>query len=249
MDDVCYINKAMYYFLLFLISFSVSQSVLSKTLIVGTADAPPHMIKSSNSGIDIDIPKAILERLGYTLKVRYMPLTRAQREVQSGRIDLMVPLYVAGEAGLYMSTPHVSYRPVAVSLRERNLSIDDMLDLGGFRIATFQGALGYFDDEFSIASKESPLYTEIPNMELLPKMLLAERIDVVVLDLYIFKYFMGQLKSSYELPAVKMHRIFPEVPAAVAFHDRFLRDRFNQELLQIRSDGTYEEIMRKYLIN
>ena len=218
----------------------------SETLIMGTSNAPPYMIQETDSGLDIDIPRAVLKRMGYDLEVRYMPLARAQNELQNKRIDLMAPLFIEGVERVYMSSPHIYYRPTAFSLARRALSIQRLQDLGNYQIMTFQGAKGYFGTEFIESSQKSPRYSEISNMSLLPKSLYAERTDVVVIDYYIFLYFSNQITHADSAPELAIHDVFPRVPAAVAFHREKLRDEFNKNLKAIKHDGTYNKILLKY---
>jgi len=226
--------------------FSSANNAESKVLWMGTSDGPPYMIQATNSGLDIDIPRAVLARLGYQLKIRYMSLARATVEVQSGRLDLMAPMFVSGEEAGHRSKPHVWYRPTAFSIAHRKLAISSISDLGRYRVTTFQGATGYFGDEFVAASQLSPHYSESYNMAKLPHLLMAKRTDVVVLDYYIFHYFWKQLEVEAKRAVVEVHEIFPKVPATVMFFDEALRNKFNLGLEKIQSDGSYQKIIDSY---
>lgn len=217
-----------------------------KVLVMATSDGPPHMIEATDSGLDIDIPRAVLKQLGYELRVMYMPLARAQKEVINKRVDMMTPMFVGQVEGLYLSDPAIIYRPTAFSLTDQQLSIQQLSDLAQQRIMTFQGATGYFGDVFVDASKRSPEYLEMHDMSMLPKLLLAGRTDVVVLDFYIFKHYRKKLGDYQREVDVTAHAIFPKVPAVVAFHDRELRDRFNEGLKQIKAQQIYQQILQKY---
>jgi polar amino acid transport system substrate-binding protein len=218
----------------------------NRTLIMGTSNAPPYMIRETNSGLDIDIPRAALERVGYTIHVRYMSLARATMEVRSKRIDLMAPLFSGDLDGIYSSKPHVMYWPTAFSLGENNVQLGSIRELANYSIMTFQGATGYFGSDFIEASKKSAQYMEIHNMMNLARLLYAGRTDTVVLDYHIFHYLKKQLSTKLQNKALTTHNIFPQVPAIVAFHDKALRDQFNKGLEEIKADGTYEKILQRY---
>ena len=213
---------------------------------MGTSDGPPYMIQATDSGLDIDIPRAALARMGYDLKLRYMPLARAYMEVQSGRLDLMAPMFVSETQAGFRSEPHVYYRPTAFSLKKNKLQISSLPDLGKFSLMTFQGAKGYFGDVFVKASEQSPMYSEIYNMSNLPRLLAAGRTDVVVLDFYIFQHFKRDLEKDGLAPEFMIHEVFPRVPATVMFYDKQLRDQFNIGLELIKSDGVYQAILDRY---
>jgi len=229
----------------------------AKTLILATSDAPPYMIKATDSGLDIEIPRTALKRVGYDLIVQYMPLARALIQVQTKEADLTAPMFQGNIQGLYLSEPHVMYRPAAFSLRKNKLKINSIKDIGNYEIITFQGATSYFGPIFLEASEMSPSYNEHFDMTTLIKLLYAGRTDLVVLDYNIFYYFRNQ--THREPPSIRMnseidafqpitfHDVFLPVPAVVAFHDKTLRDLFNKGLKAIRADGTHAKIIEKYI--
>ena len=184
------------------------------------------MIQSSNSGLDIDIPREALRRAGYDLLVRYMPLARAKVEVQSQRIDLTAPFFMEGAEGLYLSEPHVMYRPTAFSLASRKLTVNSLEDLKHYRVQTFQGAKGYFGREYVKAIALSPHYEERPDMSKLVLTLASGRTDIVVLDYNIFSYFWNRAIGVNQKIQLRAHSIFPPVPAVTAFNDAKIRDKY-----------------------
>jgi len=224
----------------------LSFAAQATTLVMGTSNGPPYTIQETNSGLDIDIPREALKRMGYDLNLRYASLARAQMEVQARRIDLMAPLSVGGVDGVFMSEPYIYYRAMAFSLKASGLTLNSISDLQHYRVMTFQGAKGYFGERFVEAVDKAPLYSEIYKMSLLPRLLFAGRTDVVVLDYYIFQHFSHLLEEQTKLPKLTVHEIFPRVPVSVAFHNKALRDEFNRGLAAIKRDGTYAQILKKY---
>jgi len=214
-------------------------------LIMGTSDAPPYMIQATDSGLDVDIPRAALARLGYRLQVRYMSLARAEEELRSGRIDLMAPLFVGDKPGIYSSEPHVMYRPTAFSLAQRAVKVTTLSDLGDYQVMTFQGATDYFGPAFVEASLRSPAYSEVYNMNNLARSLFAGRTDLVVLDYNIFYYQLRQL-DKMPVDILRVHEILPRVPAVVGFNRVALRDAFNGALRALRDDGSHAAILKRY---
>jgi len=211
-----------------------------------TSDGPPHMIRETDSGLDIDVTRAVLERMGYQLEISYMPLTRAQAEVRYKRADLTVPIFTGTVEGLHISAPAIQYRPTAFTLKSRQLSLQALPELRHYRVMTFQGATGYFGQQFVLATEQAPEYIEYHDMSRLPVLLAAARTDVVVLDYYIFYHYLSQAENAGEIGDYNAHELFPRVPAAVGFADRHLRDLFNQTLEEIRSDGSYQRILKQY---
>lgn len=218
-------------------------------LTMGTSDAPPHMIQATDSGLDIDVPRAVLAEMGYRLEVRYMSLSRAEEELRHGRVDLSAPLFDGDKMGIYSSQPHVMYRPTAFSLVQSALRVNTISDLGDYSLMTFQGAGAYLGEVFTEAAERSPRYAEVHNMNKLTHLLFARRTQLVVIDYNIFYYLARQLDSVSQarlLEQLVVHDIFPPVPAVVGFHDSQLRDQFDLALQRVKDDGSYQEILRHY---
>lgn len=235
------------------ISFSLfSSSLIAKELLMLTDDGPPHMIAASNSGIDVDIVREILEKMGHSIKVNFAPLKRTMLQVRNKQADLFLPTFSQNDTDkLFISDPLINYRPIVFSLEHNKFQFKKISDLTGKRIITFQGATGYFGDEFVKISKQKG-YVELHDMSKLPEMLLKERSDVVVLDYYIFYYYLQEYLKRHptEIPSIKEideFTLFSEVKAHVGFNDQVLRDKFNQQLQLYKNQGRDKKVINKYI--
>ena len=65
----------------------------ANTLLLTTDDGPPHIIKETHGGIDIEITKSVLALMGYRADVMYAPLSRGLLLVEKGKADLTVPTF------------------------------------------------------------------------------------------------------------------------------------------------------------
>ena len=214
-------------------------------LIMGTSNGPPYMIQATESGLDIDIPRAALAKMGFPLELEFYPLSRAIHELQMERIHLTAPFFTNAPQGIYISDSHIEYRPSVITLNTIG-NLQNLSDLKDYSIATFQGATGYFGDAFYKASKLSPDYVEHHDMGTLVDLLMGERYQVIVLDYWIFQHFLAESNFAGQGNRVTFHELIPRVPAAVAFTDPQLRDSFNKGLKLIKQDGTYSRILRQY---
>jgi ABC-type amino acid transport substrate-binding protein len=88
--------------------------------------------------------------------------------------------------GIYVSAPHIEYRPIVISMQGVP-AIKSFEQLGKYKLATFQGAIGYFGKELQQASKMSPAYIEHHDMGKLVSLLVQKRTDAVLLDYSIFQ--------------------------------------------------------------
>lgn len=219
----------------------------ANTLVLYSDDGPPHMIKATNSGIDIDIARAVLNEMGYQVKIRYSSLARGKLNVEKGAADAVTPTFFEKDRdGFYVSDATVTYKPTVFTLKKNNLRIHKITDLIGHDIMTFQGATGYFGPDFVHVSKNTP-YNEHYKMNMFPKLLLEERYSVIVLDYYIFNYFYRIHDKTRDLSVFEAHSVIPPVKASVGFHDKELRNRFNIKLAKYLFDKRDIAVIEKYI--
>jgi ABC-type amino acid transport substrate-binding protein len=244
----------------FSLIFSTYSFSDSKNLVMFSADAPPHMIAANNSGIDIDIVKTILTEMGHSVSIQFSPLKRAMEQVRKKEADLFLPTFFQKDSeSLFISDSFIQYRPMIFSLKNDALSIEKFTDLKGLRILSFQGATGYFGDEFNhVAQHEN--YSEMHDMSKFPEMLLMQRYDVVVLDYYIFYYFLKMYQEKSENTSndlfslidnysslIQRHDLIPQVNAYVGFNNKTLRDQFNSQLKTFIENKRHDKIIEKYI--
>jgi len=241
--------------LLMLVILSASASASASTtkeVLMLTDDGPPHMIMASNNGIDVDIAREVLQEMGYTVKLDYAPLKRSMHQVAHKKAHLFLPTFFQEDTSkLFISASIIKYRPTAFSLKKNNFLFNVISDLKGKRLATFQGATGYFGEEFVKVSHYKS-YRELHDMSKLPEMLIKGRVDIVVLDYYIFYYFLQKYlrdnpTDTFSIKKIDEFSLFPEVKAYVGFHDQKLRNKFNKQLHIYKSLNKDKIVIEKYI--
>lgn len=231
--------------LLILFLFGVASSVhAQKTLSIVTEDGPPHMIQASNSGIDIDITREALRLIGYESTIEYAPLSRARLQVVNGDEDITVPTFFAADSdNFYISKPIIRYRPTVFS--NQKFDFRSIEDIEGLSIRTFQGAKGYFGDSFVKMTQKND-YEETANMASLVRMLALGRVDVVVLDYYIFYYYLSQMEHEQKVD-IEEYDLLPAVKASVGFNNMEIRDQFDNALETLENQNRIDDIIRRYI--
>jgi len=230
----------------------VSMPLFAKELLMLTDDGPPHMIAANSSGIDVDITREVLLNMGYEVRLGFAPLKRTMYQVANKEADLFLPTFFQNDtAKLFISAPIINYHPIAFALKKRQFQFTKISDLAAVRLVTFQGASGYFGDEFVELSKRNG-YAELHDMSKLPEMLIKNRCDIVVLDYYIFYYYLQEyLKNNpaenFTVDGIETFLLFPEVEAHVGFHDKKLRNNFDKHLRLYKSQGKDKIVIRKYI--
>ena len=213
---------------------------------VGLALAP-YNIPEKNCGIEMDIVREALKIKGYRVKTKYVPFARRIREIAEGEVDGVLTVNENSGLDVFLSDPHIACDNVAVSLKKNNFKIETIGDLKEKSILTFQNAKKYLGKEFVAAADASPDYREISKQQLQINLLYGDRVDVIVLDKYIFYYHRKQNEMVDIEQPIDMWYIFPKVFFRVGFVDKKVRDDFNDGLKQLCSSGRYDDIIHKYI--
>lgn len=212
-----------------------------------TDDGPPHMIKAENSGIDLDITRQVLSEMCFNIKVSYAPLRRTKQQVIDKKQDLFLPTFLEQDTDkLFYSDPIISYKPTLFTLTDNNISLNSLADIQHFNVTSFQGAKGYFGEKYAQYLNLST-YREMSDMSRFPTMLVMGRTQVIVLDYYIFYYYLAKYHPYYDTSQITAYDLIPSVSAHVGFNNRELREQFNQVLSQVAARGDIDKIIEKYI--
>lgn len=233
--------------LLGLVAASSLAAQTKLTALVGFA-LPPYIIQESNSGYEMDVVKAALASAGYTIVPQYVPFARIAVGLQGKSADCALTINESsGVTGVYYSDTHVTYQNVVVTLKSRNLKVASLADLKSLSISAFQDAPLYLGPEFGAMAKANPKYTEIADQQAQVKLLFSGRVDAVVSDINIFKYFRQQVKDVDVSAEVNYAAIFGQTNYKVAFVSKDVCDKFNVGLKKLRDSGEYNSIYKRYI--
>ncbi len=209
---------------------------------------PPYVMESGAAGLDYDIARQALAAGGYKLVGHMLPQTRALAMLRAGQLDGLLSISEGIGGQDYFTDNYIVYQNVATTLTRRNLKIQQIEDLANYSVAAFQNASMVLGDRFSLVVSGHSDYREVPAQITQNKLLFTGRVDVVVGDRLIFRYFSEKLEPQIDArQAVTFHRIFPESPRKAVFREARVRDAFNAGLKNIHANGTYDVIVKQYL--
>ncbi|MBI3284420.1 MAG: transporter substrate-binding domain-containing protein [Burkholderiales bacterium] len=220
-------------------------------------DKPPFSFRDErgvNTGIEVDLMRTLLARMGHTLTVRTVPNNRLLVELITGQADIAVTVSGSDDEQLFFSDDFITFVNVAISKKSRNVSMRGIADLGNYTFVIWQRGWRDLGPEFESIYKPDASnrfrsnYYEVDSQEVQSRMFWLNRTDLIVVDKTIFQWYQRILANTLKIDEeVVYHDIFhSRTGFPVAFRDRKLRDRFNQELRKIRADGTYQKILDKY---
>lgn len=239
--------------LLFMFSFCGQAN--DKVVSIGVAHFPPYSIVEGGSitGAEVEIIQESLAIMGYRAKFISYPYGRLPLAFSSKDIDsTIVTLKNFHKLDVFYSEVVLpEYQTVAVHLEKNKLKIDSINDLEYLSVLAHQRAHLFYGAEYKrIAemNKEAATYNETARQESQVRMLFYDRIDVIVLAHEIFMY----LKSNSIYPErdrkFVVSKIFGDKFGFYnAFWDKKVRNDFNSGLAKIKTNGTYDQILIKYL--
>ena len=209
----------------------------------------PFVFPRRNSGIEIEIVRTALQRMGHELVPVYVPAARLGHEFERKAVDAAATsLPEPGASGFY-SEPYIAYENVAVTLAARKFRLGQIGDLAGLRVVAFQRASQYLGDEYRRAVYQRPGYQEIGDHLAQNRLLYRGAADAIVIERHIFEYqdrLLAAGKFSEKPQQVTIHKLFTPIGYRMRFQDQTLRDAFDLEIAAITQLGIPEAIARKY---
>jgi polar amino acid transport system substrate-binding protein len=210
---------------------------------------PPFVIEhdKKNSGIQLELMKAVFAIENKEVKFLYLPLSRSFASIDKWHSDGTITLPVDHKReGVYLSEPYIRYQNVLITLAEDNLVLNDFNDLSDKKIIAFQTAQNFLGPEYNKALQNAKDYREMADQSKQIEMLFVKRTEVLVIDITIFKYFLSQHRDEKYSKPYTVHSFFKPADYSAGFKDKATRDQFNRGLNKIKANGTYQKILNKY---
>ncbi|MCX6110900.1 MAG: transporter substrate-binding domain-containing protein [Proteobacteria bacterium] len=203
-------------------------------------------INSKHLGLEIDLFRAAMAHTHQPIKLYYGSFARIIRLLSQGLLDgaeTSGPAF----ADIYYSQALISCTNVAVSRQSEHLTIDRIDDLHKHSIAAWQDAATDLGPTFNAMAKANPRYSENPDQQSQYRMFTSRRVQVLVIDQYIFTWWNDKLGRKPP-EAYQIHRIFPQNNEyRMGFNSKSVRDLFDQGLEAIKRSGDYDRIVQAYL--
>ncbi|MDQ0273406.1 amino acid ABC transporter substrate-binding protein [Cytobacillus purgationiresistens] len=175
-----------------------------KTIVVGIDDkfAPMGFRDEKNEivGFDIDLAKAVIEKMGATPKFQPIDWKTKESELSSGRIDLIWNGYTITDERkekVLFTKPYLSNAQVAVTLTDSDLI--ELSDLEG-KVVGLQSLSSAADalNDNKISSKVKEI-TEFSDNVMALSDLKNGRLDAVIIDEIVIDYYMTKEKDTFKI--------------------------------------------------
>jgi len=211
---------------------------------------PPYVIGKEVRGLEIDIVREALALEGLTLKVDFFDRRYLRQAIKFDRTDAAAGLKVADD-DLYYSDAYIGFQNTIISRADDNIKLNSIADLKGHRFAAWRGANQVLGNEFNEASGNgtSPAYLEYDNQLIQNKMFWSHRIDLLVIDQFVFNWYQQRLSDSFiTTDQITIHPLLPnKMLYHIGFKTKKIQKLFNSGLSKLKQFGRYDEIRAEYL--
>jgi len=192
-------------------------------------------------GIDVDIINHALGKMGYGAEFHLLAYNRVIKEFNEGKFDIASPAAFPAEEGAF-TQPYLPYKDVAVSLKDKKLTINSVSDLSDKRVVAYQFAHTVLGERFA-GAVNSEGYLEIAEREVQLTLLVNNKTDVVVGEKRLLEYIM---RAHYGQISLTVHPIFEQKSYGAVFKEKALQQKFDAALRQMKQDGSYQAILARW---
>lgn len=219
------------------------------TLVIGIDDkfAPMGFRDENNEivGFDIDYAKAAAEKMGMEATFQPIDWSAKESELNSGRIDLIWNGYTITEerkGKVLFTKPYLKNSQVVVTLADSQIT--QLSDLAGKTVGL--QALSSAADALDAAPIKSEIKTisEFPDNVLALTDLKTKRLDAVVIDEVVARYYMAKEEGTFKLLDESLAP--EEYGIGVKKGNEELLNKLQKALDELNQDGTASEISKKW---
>lgn len=229
----------------------LSLTVSAQTLRLGFGtDKPPYVFENEGRGLEYDIVMEAARQAGFEVQVEYAPMERLHLRLRRSEIDAIATTNELSGVAAFYSDPYIQYQNVAVALRSRQLDIQRISDLQRYSVSAFQRARFLLGREFQAMAQNNPRYREEAYQIARNRLLYSGRVDVVVSELRILRYFNREVYTQVDVSQpLDVFTIFPATDYKLGCILEADCQRFNRGLASIRESGAYAAIERRYAMH
>ena len=225
--------------------------VTAKPLTIGLGNFKPLFSEPGEPALFKDIIDGVYRYLPqYEISYRFMlSNARLLKELKTGKVDGSANIFSIKEFSGCLTDPTFRYSDVAISKKHNNFRINQISDLSGKSLVTYQRALNLLGDEFYKVATQAEHYREIAQPEEQAILLAKNFADVSIGDKYIFLHSIARNRQTkVDVNDFEFHGIFPLVYSSMGFVQQQHCDEFNWALKKFKQSGQYEQVYAQHLV-
>ncbi|MEX0300306.1 MAG: substrate-binding periplasmic protein [Kordiimonas sp.] len=227
---------------------AVSQPTTAAPLLLATRHhLPPYVYNEANSGIEIDLIKAIFKDMGTDISFIQMPRIRMIQSFDRGEVQGILTQNITASNVGCATEWNLQHQNVGFTLADEDIKLTTLNDLGHLSVLSFDGARRYLGESFRRAVDNNPLYEESINQASHIELVYLKRFNVIVGDEWILRLAQrNHFDRTGTYKKMTAHYIMPPSLYSARFHDQKTCDAFDASLQKLRSSGNYEQIVSAY---
>ena len=231
-----------------------SDALADGKLIVGTnAEFPPFEYLGDNGepdGFDMALIKAIGEKLGVEVEVQNMEFSSLVESIGS-KIDLAIAgMTVTEERKQSVDFSDSYYDAVQFVILPKGSAIATYDDLKGKKLGCQLGTTGMYLIDDIIAEEASTTSSPYNKAVDAVNDLRNGKLDAVIIDKNPAEVFQGQFADEIDIvDGAQFGFEVEQYAIAMPKGDAALVDAVNQALADLKADGTFDELVKKYIEN
>ena len=216
--------------------------------------SPPWVGAEGRPGIAVELLREALQAEGLALQPVYYPFARRVALFRRNEVDAIYDISPAtqkhinlpGTLGRSLHT----FDNLAVALQKRRLKLEHVEDLIGLNILAWDGARNDLPDRFDqLEAVSQGHYNEAGDQRQQVKSLYAGRVDVILADRLVLDWYRKHTRGDVQVDTrqpVDFFAILPPREATVLWRDPGLRQRMDVRLREMKNDGRYNAVFRRY---
>ncbi len=216
------------------------------TLTMGTNAAfPPYEFVDDDgdfAGIDIEIAKAVADKLGMELEIKDMAFESLIPAVENGSVDIVLAgMTVTDERKEAVNFTDTYATGIQVIIVKEDSTIASADDLEGKKIGVQTGTTGdaYCTDDYGQENVK-----QFDNGALAVAALVNGQVDCVIIDNEPAKNYVAANKG---LKILDTEYVVEDYAAAISKDNDELLEKVNKAMKELKKDGTIDKIIEKYI--
>lgn len=238
-------TRALYALPLFYAASALADSAALK--LASRPNLPPYVQDGAQTGIEIDIVKAVFKHAGQPIEFVQMDRVEMISRFEAGGIEGTLTQSTTATNHGCLTKWYLVHQNVGFTILEKEVALTSLPDLGALSVVSFDNAKVFLGKDFRTAVESNPNYKEIAPQSSHIGLLYKGEFDVIFGDEWIIRYVQRQhFEKTGEYQELRVHHIMKPTLYSARFQKQETCDMFNTSLRAIRRSGEYDKIIDGY---
>lgn len=206
--------------------------------------------KGEIDGFSVEIIKNIAKEMELDVKIDLLDWTEAIQGMEGGDYDIIQGMSISGERSkrYHFGREYLTVFHSMFALKKRN-DIKDIININKYRIAVQQNDAGLDIISSFSSNKTHTSILVVSNQEDALKLLLTEKVDIVIGNKLTLLYYADQLGIEKDIKLLGNPINLTKYGLAFKKDDIELAAKFDMGMDIIKKNGIYEEVYEKWFTN